>query len=199
MALPEKVRVKISSEAAESVSLTSVVVREMPVRELIESMLGVTGKDAARIRELLGRGAVVSGNSRLRWEGWTPEVEEIGALLASFPDPDPSRPFAADFCFRGVLKAGNVRIEIEREAGRERRRFRKECFWDALMSVAAEASPRYAGYSYRDRADRYRAELGHGAAERLRECAPLLRYSTLETQVRGARLEAVELFVERAG
>jgi len=64
MALPPIVRVKLSSEAAESISITPVVVREMPVRELVEYMLGVTGKDEARIRELLLRGSLVSGASR---------------------------------------------------------------------------------------------------------------------------------------
>ena len=47
MALPATVRVKLSSEAAESISLTPVVVQELPIRELVEHMLGVTGKDVA--------------------------------------------------------------------------------------------------------------------------------------------------------
>ena len=73
MALPRRVRVKLSSEAAESISITPVVVQEMPVRELVEHMLGVTGKDEARIRELLLRGTLVSGASRFRWAGWEAE------------------------------------------------------------------------------------------------------------------------------
>ena len=72
MALPPTVRVKLSSEAAESISLTPVIVQEMPLRELIEYMLGVAGKDEGRIRELLLRGTIVSGASRFRWSGWMP-------------------------------------------------------------------------------------------------------------------------------
>ena len=56
MALPPTVRVKLSSEAAESIALTPVVVQELPMRELVEHMLGVAGKDEARIREMLLRG-----------------------------------------------------------------------------------------------------------------------------------------------
>ena len=41
--LPQTVRVKLSSEAAEAIAMTPVVVQELPVRELIEHMLGVTG------------------------------------------------------------------------------------------------------------------------------------------------------------
>src|SRR3974377_991167 len=106
MALPPTVRVKLSSEAAESISLTSVVVQEMPVRELVEYMLGVTGKDEARIRELLLRGSLVSGASRFRWAGWDAGAENLRELLATFPDPDASRPFAAANCTRAILRGG---------------------------------------------------------------------------------------------
>ena len=87
------VRVKLSSEAAESISITPVVVREMPMRELVEHMLGVIGKDKARVHELLLRGTLVSGASRFRWIGWDASREAIEEMLASFPDPDPARPF----------------------------------------------------------------------------------------------------------
>ncbi|HEY1339869.1 MAG TPA: hypothetical protein VGF59_20290 [Bryobacteraceae bacterium] len=87
MTLPATVRVKLSSEAAEAIALTPVVVQEMPVRELIEHMLGITGKDEARIRELLLRGTLVSGASRFRWAGWEADAEGLRALLATFPDP----------------------------------------------------------------------------------------------------------------
>ncbi len=196
MALPETIRVKISSEAAEALSLTPVVVRDMPVRELVEAMLGVSGKNAARIRDLLRRGAFVSGASRFRWQPMETDEPGIAALLATFPDPEPARPFAAGACVRVALKTGSGRIEISREAARERRMFQRECFWDALMQLASEA-PRYSGYSYKERADQYTAELSQEAAARLRESAGLIRYSALERSVRQARIEAIVLFVER--
>jgi len=56
MPLPQTIRVKLSSEAAEYVSVTQVVMRDMPVRELVELMLGITGKDETRLCELLLRG-----------------------------------------------------------------------------------------------------------------------------------------------
>src|SRR5580704_12205981 len=103
MALPPTVRVKLSSEAVEVISLTPVVVQELPVRELIEHMLGVTGKDHGRIREILLRGSLVSGASRFRWTGWEADEEGIAEVLATFPDPDPSRAFAPDRCIRAIL------------------------------------------------------------------------------------------------
>src|ERR1035437_2302839 len=98
MALPPTVRVKLSSEGAGSISITPVVVQDMQVRELVEYMLGGTGKDEARIRELLLRGNLVSGASRFRWTGWDVDLESLRELLATFPDADASRKFAAANC-----------------------------------------------------------------------------------------------------
>src|SRR2546430_12807912 len=98
MPLPETVRVKLSSEAAESISITPVVVRDIPVRELIEHMLGITGKDEPRLHDLLLRGTLVSGASRFRWTGWDADREAIREVLNSFPDPDPGRRFKAELC-----------------------------------------------------------------------------------------------------
>src|SRR3954454_5005020 len=117
MALPPTIRVKLSSEAAGSISLTPVVAQELPVRELIEHMLGVTGKDEGRIRELLLRGSLVSRGSRFRSDGWEVDVVELRELLGTFPDPDPSCPFRAAQCTRIILRGGRQAIEITREAG----------------------------------------------------------------------------------
>src|SRR5579859_6103389 len=104
MPLPPTVRVKLSSEVAESISITPVVIREIPIRELIEHMLGITGKDVPRLHELLRRGTLVSGASRFRWVGWDADHEAIRELLGDFPDPDPKRPFSPELCFRAALR-----------------------------------------------------------------------------------------------
>jgi len=196
MALPSTVRVKLSSEAAGSISLTPVVVQELPVRELIEHMLGITGKDGPRIRDLLLRGTLVAGASRFRWQGWRAELEDVGEILATFPDPDPSRPFAAERCVRAILRGGRQAIELPREAGARKGIFRRESFWDALMQVVgSEAS--YAGYSYRERADRYLRELRLAEAERLRAASGAIKFSTLKDQVQAAAFTQAELYVTR--
>src|SRR5205814_7313072 len=125
MALPDTIRVKLSSEAAESISITPVVVQEIPIRELVEHMLGVTGKDAPRLHELLLRGTLVSGASRFRWAGWDADREGIEELLATFPDPDPRRPFTAAMCTRAALRGPGRRIEIPREIGMRKPFFRR--------------------------------------------------------------------------
>jgi hypothetical protein len=202
MPLPATIRVKLSSEAADYVSLTPVVVQEMPIRDLVEHMLGITGKDEPRIRDLLLRGTLVSGASRFRWSGWEADTESIRILLADFPDPDPSRPFSATQCTRVILRGPRQPVTIPREAGIRQgvlvRLLRRRSFWDLLMTLAESAHPQYAGYSYRDRADIYQARLAAPEAQQLRSAARLIRYTALEAQIRTAQIESAELYVARA-
>lgn len=197
MGLPETVRVKLSSEAAGDIALTAVVQQEMRLAELVEMMLGVAGKDVDRVHELLRRGTLVSGASRLRWAGWDAARDELAALLSTFPESDPGRAFSWQACVRAVLKGPQARIEIERETGEARRLFRRGSFWDALMELASAAAPQYVDYSYKHRTDRYEIALAPEAAARLRERAAALRYTRLETQVRAAVIHAVEFHVTR--
>ena len=202
MSLPETVRVKLSSEAADYVSLTPVVVQELPLRELVEHMLGITGKDEARVRDLLLRGTLVSGASRFRWTGWEPDPAGVRSLLASFPDPEPARPFDARHCVRAVLKGSRQPIAIPRYVGAARgllaRLLGRKSFWDSLMDIAESAGPRYRDYSYRDRADVYHLSLPAPEAQRVRDASRLVRYTALEAQIRNAQMESAELYVVRA-
>jgi hypothetical protein len=187
MPLPGTVRVKLSSEAAGAVSFTPVVVRELALRELLEHVLGVVGKNEPRIREILLRGTLVSGASRFRWTGWEPDPAGLHQLLDSFPDPDPSRVFDKERCARAILRGGRQPIEISREG----------LFWDLLMEVAGEAGMQYGGYSYRDRADRYLRPFSVGETERLRAGSGTVRYSALREQIRSAGFREAELYVTR--
>jgi hypothetical protein len=198
MALPQTVRVKLSSEAAEAISITPVVVQELPLRELVEHMLGVTGKDETRIGELLLRGTLVSGASRFRWVGLRTDLDNLRELLATFPDPEPGRPFAAERCIRATLRGGRQPIEIPRDAGSRKSLFQRENFWDLLMEVVAAARPAYSGYGYRDRADRYLREFTHAEAERLRDASSGVKYSTLRDLIRTVAFTQADLHVTRS-
>jgi len=199
MPLPDTVRVKLSSEAAESISLTPVVVQQLPIRELIEHILGIAGKDEPRIREILLRGTLVSGASRFRWDGWHADDESLHEILAAFPDPDPSLSFNASRCVRTILRGGRQAIEISREAGERKSLFQRSTFWDLLMQVVTVAPPAYVGYSYRDRADRFLREFTRDEADRLRAGSEAVRYSTLKDQIRASAFSQAELYVTRSG
>ena len=167
------------------------------MRELIEHILGVAGKDETRIREILLRGTLVSGASRFRWAGWEADAESLRESLAAFPDADPSLPFAAARCIRTTLRGGRQAIEISRAAGERKAFFQRSTFWQSLMEVAAEKSPAYAGYSYRDRADRYLREFTRDEADRIRAASGKVKYTTLRDQIRGTGFVQAELYVMR--
>jgi hypothetical protein len=197
MALPPTIRVKLSSEAAEAIAMTPVVVQELAIREFLDHMLGVTGKDISRMREILLRGTMVAGASRFRWAGWAVEEEALRELLAEFPDPDPSRTFVAAQCVRLVLRGGRQPIDLRRDAVAKKGLFQRETFWDVLMEVVTAGPLGYAGYSYRDRADRFQRELTVAETERLRSAADTVKYSTLRDQIKVTSFTSVEVFATR--
>jgi hypothetical protein len=193
---PHTIRVKISSEAAESIALTPVVARDMSFSELLEQIVSVTGKDVPRIRELLLRGSMVIGSSRFRWTGITVDDASVLAALRAFPNPDPALPFRAAACTRVVLRCAVGQIIIQREAGEKRRLLQRRSFWDALIEAAGSGLT-YGGYSYRDRADHYRLEVPVALANTLRQAGELLAYTTLSNQVRSATILSADFYVAR--
>lgn len=187
---------KISSEGIESAALTPVVAQEMATEELVRLMLGVTGKDAERVRELLARGSLVSGASRFRWTGVEADAAEVASFLTRYPDSDPSIRFDASRCTTVILKGAGTRpLPVDREAGMKKRTFRRRSFWDELLALVD--SPAYVEYSHKERVDVFRQRLGTEAQRRLKEAAKLIAYSSYERQVADAPFDTVDLHVPR--
>jgi hypothetical protein len=191
----ETVVVKISSDAAGAITLTPVVVQEMTIGELLDHIAGVCGKDEARIRQVIARGSLVSGGSRLRWEGWTVEELEAAALLARLPDPDPTRTLELEKCSAVIFCAGGHRLPVPREAVEKRRLLQRKSLWHTVESLARGAV--YSGYSYKDRCDVYRLALSTADQAGLREAAELVSYSTLARQLSTLAFDAIELHIRR--
>lgn len=197
MALPPSIRVKLSSEAAEYVALTPVVVRELPSIELLEHIVSATGPSADRVIEILKRGSIVSGATRYRWERLHAELDEVERAIAQLPGPEPGRPFNSIHCMSAWLCGPGVRIQIAREAGQRTRFLRRSDFWTALLREAA--APDYVSYAYKERADLYRVALTAEAITRIADAARLLPFTDLAMQIRNARISTIELLVRRAG
>lgn len=195
MSLPEKIWVKISSEQAESISLTPVVRQEMPLRDVVGLMLNVTGKDPERVAHLLGVGQLVSGASRFRWEPLTTENGDVALLLQSFPNPDPARPFSPGQCISLVLHGAGLQIPLTRETAARRKLLRHKSFWDVLLSLLT--APSYSHYSYKDQADVYTAPLAPDGSARLQDGSRYLAQPYLARQIRATVLERVELLTRR--
>jgi hypothetical protein len=195
MSLPSIVRVKVSSETAEMIALSPVVVQEMKMEELVRVIVSSAGKNPARVREVLERGSVVIGASRFRWDRLNLQDEDIAPLLAAFPDPDPRRPFDPLRCDHFILRGGASQIALDKDAAHRKRLFRRRSFWDELLDLAQDAT--YAGYSYKESADVYRLVLDPERQRRLRAAARLSPFSSTTRQIEAAALDRVEFFVKR--
>jgi hypothetical protein len=178
MGLPDTIRVKISSEAAGSISLTPVVVQEISIIELLQHILAVTGKDVPRICEVLSRGSLVGGASRFRWIAIEANPSDLERPLSRFPDPDPALRFQSGRCVRAVLRGERGQVAVSKELAEKRRIFRDRSVWDVLMAIAAGGELAYAGYSYRERADRFRMELSSSASVELKRSTEIFSHLT---------------------
>lgn len=188
-------KVRISYDTAGAISLTPVVVRDLSLQELLDYIVEVCGKDAARIHEVLARGTLVNSASRFRWEGLQLGPTELTRLLDRYPDPDPTRVFTPDRCFLAILHGSAHHIAISKQAAAKRRLFRRQSFWDHLIAVGSSAA--YLDYSYREKADVYRAHISPSAQTSLQQAGTLLAFTTLTRQLESISIELVDLYVTR--
>jgi hypothetical protein len=184
--LPQQIPVKYTEEEAEYLSVRPVVKQTFQLAELVDIILGVTGKDLARVQQLLHTGTLVFNFYRYWWTGFDADAKELAAVLAQFPDADPARVFRAEECSVVVLAGktfqpapGHVtlpanRIELSREESTRKRLFSARSFWDALMSLASDSAPSYLGYSYQRRADLYMVKISPEQAASLARAADKL-------------------------
>lgn len=198
LALPETITCKVSSESAGYVNMAAVARVDLPLEELASKVLGVCGKDSERIARIFLRGSLVSGDSRFRWSPFSLASGQMAALLGRFPDYDPKREFDIVRCDRMLLRGMRGDFEISREVGQQRRFLRRQGFWDPALALLAEQSPRCERYSYSDCADVFAADLRGSALDRFRELGRLLRFSSLEAQVRVLPASQAALFATRA-
>lgn len=155
-------RVKISSEDAGSIAIAPVHVRELRLAELLEWIVGVTGKNEARVAEILERGTFIKSLSRLRWEPLSAR-DAVHRLLAAMPDDWPTRAFDPAAVREVVFEAGPKQVLIPGDTARARRYFRRESFLDAWLAASEIPNPAYDRYDYGERADRYKAAVPQSA------------------------------------
>jgi len=168
MPLPETIAVRFTEEDAGYVTVRPVVRQLFRLAELVDMVLSVTGKNALRVQQIFRAGTVVYNGFRYSWDGFALEANELAALLAAFPDDDPSRGFNADAVTAVTLEIGGGTqrnlIVITRQEALARRLFQKQSPWEILLGVARESAPRYEKYSHTQRGDVYRLHLSPEAA-----------------------------------
>ena len=169
--LPETVPVRYSEEEAGYVSFRPVVRQTFGMHELLDMILSVTGKDIARVKQILRAGTIAFRSYRYWWSSFEASDADLRSALAVFPDADPSRAFSANDCSLAVLESGGVAAreiaEIGREAASARRWFARGTVWQLLLETATRVAPAYGGYSYARRADVYALDLDPAEAAAL--------------------------------
>jgi hypothetical protein len=199
MPLPEAIPVRYTEEEAGYVSFRPVMRQSFRPDQLLDMVLSVTGKDAARIRQILRSGTVVFHFYRYWWSGFDIDPSELTSLLARFPDPDPSREFRGAECTSVALESGATpprpAVEIQRQAISRSRLFRRRSFWDALLAEVSSSPVAYNGYSFAHHADLYRLELTPEARARLAAAAASLAPRTMRKELQAIAHAARVVFL----
>jgi hypothetical protein len=190
------VQVRVSSEDAGGISLTPVQHREVPVAELVTWIVSVTGKDAPRIEEILKRGSLVVGLSRMRWES-ADAAACLPAILDTLPDDCPERLLDERKVREIVVSAGTRQITIPGGVARARRWFRSESFLERWLSSAALPKPVYERYDYREQADRFRVPIAATATAAYRDAVDLLPSGVLRNALRAHAPTAITMLMPR--
>lgn len=184
--LPDTIAVKYTEEEAQYLSVRPLVRQTFRLAELVDMILGVTGKDLARIRQILRSGTVVFHFYRYWWQGFETDEAELRALLATYPDADSARPFRAEECTAVLFESGapsRAPLELRREHAAQRRLLRSRSFWDWLMDLARKSAPAYVDYSYARRADLYALDLSPAQQAALAREARRLSTRALRAQM----------------
>lgn len=199
VALPDVIPVRYTEEEAGFVSFRPVVRQSFRLHELLDMVLSVTGKDAARIHQILRSGTVVFHFYRYWWDGFEISDAELAALLASFPEPEPSRPFDPAVCTLALFNAGGPLpgnlLELTKAQASQRRFLRRRTFWQALLAAAKAGPLTYAGYSYAYKADLYRLELSAAQRDALLAAAQSLAPRNLRAELLHLEKAAHVIFV----
>jgi hypothetical protein len=197
--LPASIPVRYTEEEAEFISVRPVVRQKFRVEQLVDMVLSVTGKDSARVAQILRSGTLVYNFYRYWWERFEPAAEDLDEILRKFPDPDPSRLFGAEACIAVEMESGGERPralgEIRREEAERRGLFTNRSFWDGLMDAAREQPPMYQTYSYARRADLYVLPLSVDAAAGLARSAARIAPRGLRGRLRSLEQTARLVYV----
>jgi hypothetical protein len=163
--------------------------------QLLELILGVTGKASERVQQILRSGTVAYNGYRYWWEGVEVAGEELAIVLGEFPDADASRRFDTARCVLILAQAdpgGSAVAEFNPRVAARPRLLRRRSFWDVLVAAGADRPPAYREYSYLRRGDLYTLDLTPALRESLVRAARQLGVAEIRSQapalLRAARL-----------
>lgn len=171
MPLPTQIPLRYTEEEAGFVSVRPVVNQTFQLHELVDMVVSVAGKDAARVQQIFRTGSVIYNGYRYWWDALSADREEIDRLLLPFPDDDSSRPFDIAQATAVLLEIGGgaqrTIVEITRQDAAQKKLFAKHSPWDVLTNFASGKTPRYEKYAHARHADLFRLSLPFDQAQQL--------------------------------
>ena len=171
MPLPAQIPLRYTDEDAGYMSVRPVLKQTFQLLELVDMVVSVAGKDAARVQQIFRSGTVIYNGYRYWWEALPADREEIDRLLLPFPDDEPSRTFEPNQATAVLLEIGGgaqrTIVEISRQDAMQKKLFAKHSPWDVLTNFASARSPRYEKYAHARRADLFRLSLPFDQAQQL--------------------------------
>ncbi|HXJ13021.1 MAG TPA: hypothetical protein VNH19_12175 [Candidatus Limnocylindrales bacterium] len=171
MPLPDQIPVRYTEEDAGFVSVRPVIKQTFQLHELVDMVVSVAGKDAARVQQIFRAGTVIYNGYRYWWDALPADREEIDRLLVPFPDDDPSRPFDTAQATAVLLEIGGGAqrsiVEISRQDAVAKKFLGKHSPWEVLTNFVSGKSPRYDKYAHARRADLFRLSLPFDQAQQL--------------------------------
>ena len=81
MPLPSQIPVRYTEEDAGFVSVRPVVNQTFQLHELVDMVVSVAGKDAARVQQIFRTGTVIYNGYRYWWDALPADREEIEQIL----------------------------------------------------------------------------------------------------------------------
>ena len=171
MPLPEQIPLRYTEEDAGYMSVRPVVKQTFRLHELVDMVVSIVGKDAARVQQIFRSGTVVYNGYRYWWDALPAESEEIERLLIPFPEDDPSRPFEPEIATAVLLEIGGGAqrsvVEISRQDAVAKKFWGNHSPWDVLTAFASGKTARYEKYAHVRRADLFRLSLPFDQAQQL--------------------------------
>ena len=182
MPLPETIAVKYTEEEAEYLSMRPLVRQTFRAPELVDMIVQVSGKDPARVQQILRAGTVVFHSFRYWWQGFDPDPAALAEILATIPTPIPRPPLPRRRLHRsnpGIQRLAPAPFPAHHQ--RIRRKIRpaaknhpRPAPPTQLLAnphefrrTQAQPRPRYREYSYTRRADLYSIALTPAQIARL--------------------------------
>jgi hypothetical protein len=199
--LPETIWVKYTEEEAGHLSIRPVVRQTFRGTDLVDMIVQVVAKDSRRVQQILRAGTVVFRSYRYWWDGFDADPSALQQILATYPDPEPARPFAPERCSKVILESSGSpprhSLPIKRDEASKKRGLgallRPGHFWDALMVLSRDTKLHYQEYSYALGADVYSRALS--ATEVGRLAGDARRYAPRELLAELSSLPSVSQIV----